>query len=274
MIPATSLYDTRNLWSVRPRTATRSPTFRHARANEWLTAPPSLEVSDRDVHIWKIDLARELTAVGSSLSAEEHERAARFRFETDRQRFKTARGALRLILSYYLRCAPGELKFGQTEYGKPFFTNPYDSSLRFNLSHAGDVALLAVTRGREVGIDVELMRPDFATHEIAEHFFSPFEVAALAHIKPSQKTRAFFTCWTRKEAYVKARGEGLSMPLDMFDVTVGPGLVAAMLHNRSDSSETSRWIFHHIALDHEYVGALVIETTVAPLQISRFQFGT
>jgi 4'-phosphopantetheinyl transferase len=271
MIPATSQYDTRNLWSVRSRTRSRSP-ISYACANEWLSAPKSVETSESEAHIWKIDLTSDSPGVDSSLSGEEHVRAARFHFEVDRRRFKIARGALRVILSRYLLCSPQELQFGQTTYGKPFLKHPHDETLSFNLSHAGEMALLAVTRAREVGIDVEFMRPDFATDEVAENFFSPFEVAELQRVEPNQRTQAFFNCWTRKEAYVKARGEGLSMPLNLFDVTLAPHSVATMLSNRRDKSETSRWTFHDIALNENYVGALVIETTEAPLHISRFQF--
>jgi 4'-phosphopantetheinyl transferase len=271
MIPATSQYDSRNLWSARPRNGTHSPIF-HACANEWLSAPKSLEISEREAHIWKIDLTSDSPDVDSLLSGEEDKRAARFHFEVDRRRFKSARGALRRILSRYLLCSPAELELGQTDYGKPFLNSPHDETLRFNLSHAGEMALLAVTLGREIGIDVEFMRPDFATDEVAGNFFSQSEVAELQRVEPNQRTQAFFNCWTRKEAYVKARGEGLSMPLNLFDVTLAPDTVAAMLSNRSDKSETSRWIFHDLALSENYVGALVIETTDAPLHISRFQF--
>ncbi len=251
---------------------TRTLRYPSSQADEWATAPQSLALTERDVHIWQIDLTRKQHGIDSMLSLTEHERAARFHFEQDRVKFKTARAALRSILGRYLHASPSDLKFGQTEYGKPFLEDSTDDLLRFNLSHAGDMALLAVTRAREIGIDVELMRSDFATDEVAQNFFSSSEVAELAGLSPKEKTRAFFNCWTRKEAYVKALGEGLSMPLHVFDVTLAPDSPAAMLSNRSDSSETARWIFHHIALPNSYVGALVIEATPAPLHISRFQF--
>jgi len=129
-----------------------------------------------------------------------------------------------------------------------------------------------VAREREVGIDVEFMRADFATNEVAEHFFSVAEIYTLSGLDPHQRTRAFFDCWTRKEAYVKARGEGLSMPLDVFDVSLGPDSPAALLRNRKDESETLRWILSDIALPANYVGALAIEVKPSPLRIRRFAF--
>ena len=196
------------------------------------------------------------------LSREEHERAARFHFEKDRQHFKAARSALRIILGRYLNLPPESLEFAQTEYGKPFLTNLEAAGVLFNLSHSGEVAVIAVAREREVGVDVEFMRADFATNEVAEHFFSMAEIYTLSGLEPHLRTQAFFNCWTRKEAYVKARGEGLSMPLDVFDVSLAPDVPAAMLNNRVDKSEPARWIFQDLHIAPDYAGALVVEAVL------------
>ena len=240
-------------------------------ADEWLASPASPAIAEDEVHVWKVDLSAPVPDV-RLLSRNEHERAARFHFERDRQHFKAGRSALRIVLGRYLNLPPGSLEFGQTEYGKPFLTNPEASGLLFNLSHSGQVALIAVAREREVGVDVEFMRADFATSEVAEHFFSVAEIYTLSGLEAHLRTQAFFNCWTRKEAYVKARGEGLSMPLDVFDVSLAPHVPAAMLSNRVDESEPSRWIFQDLQIATDYAGALVVEAEASRPHLSYFAF--
>ena len=244
----------------------------NAHTSEWLISPASPVLAEDEVHVWKVDLSASVADV-RLLSRDEHERAARFHFEKDRQHFKAARSALRIILGRYVKVPPGSLEFGQTEYGKPFLTNPEAAGVLFNLSHSGEIAVIAVTRDREVGVDVEFARPDFATNEVAEHFFSVAEIYTLSGLEPHLRTQAFFNCWTRKEAYVKARGEGLSMPLDVFDVSLAPDVPAAMLSNRVDKSEPLHWIFHDLQIDSDYAGALVIEAVDSPPHLSYFAFG-
>jgi 4'-phosphopantetheinyl transferase len=240
-------------------------------ASEWLASPASTAIENDEVHVWKVDLSATVREV-RLLSRDEHERAARFHFERDRQHFKASRSALRMILGRYLNLPPESLEFAQTEYGKPFLTNLAAAGVLFNLSHSGEVALIAVAREREVGVDVEFMRADFATNEVAEHFFSVAEIYTLSGLEPHLRTQAFFNCWTRKEAYVKARGEGLSMPLDVFDVTLAPNVPAAMLNNRVDTSEPARWIFQNLHIAPDYAGALVIEALRSQPRLSHFQF--
>lgn len=242
-----------------------------AHTREWLPAPVSPKIAKDEVHVWKVDLSAPVADV-RLLSRDEHERAARFHFERDRQHFTAARSALRIVLSRYLNLRPEALEFDQTEYGKPFLTNPEAAGFLFNLSHSAEVALIAVAREREVGVDVEFMRPDFATSEVAEHFFSMAEIYTLSGLEPHLRTQAFFHCWTRKEAYVKARGEGLSMPLDVFDVSLAPDVPAAMLSNRVDKTETARWIFQDLQVAPGYAGALVIEAVASRPRLSCFAF--
>jgi 4'-phosphopantetheinyl transferase len=239
----------------------------------WLTAPTVFTLSARQAHVWKVDLSQASSLnYATFLSSDERDRAGRFRFERDSQRYIAAHVALRLILSRYANLATASLVFAETEYGKPFLVNTEAQGLLFNMSHSGDVALIAVTREREVGIDVEFMRADFATSEVAENFFSVAEIYTLSGLHPRERTRAFFNCWTRKEAYVKARGEGLSMPLDQFDVSLAPGVPAAMLGNRIDESEKNRWILHDLQTAPNYAGALVIEALQTPPRLSFFAF--
>lgn len=172
-----------------------------------------------------IDAVR-LDRLNATLSPEERERAARFHFPLHRQHFIACRGMLREILSGYLEMAPAEVRFSYNSYGKPATEG---STVRFNVSHSGGWALFAVTEAREVGIDIERIDPRAAQDQIPERFFSPWEVAQLRSLPATQQTDAFFRCWTRKEAYIKARGLGLSLPLNSFDVTLAPGEPAALL---------------------------------------------
>jgi 4'-phosphopantetheinyl transferase len=153
------------------------------------------------------------------LSPEERERALRFRFAEHRKQSIICRGTLREILSQYLEADPARLHFVYNPYGKPSLC---DSDVRFSVSHSGEWAMLAVTDGCETGIDIERIDPRFARERIPERFFSPREVKQLRALPASQQIAAFFRCWTRKEAYIKARGLGLALPLDSFDVSLGP----------------------------------------------------
>jgi 4'-phosphopantetheinyl transferase len=240
-------------------------------SSEWIAGPLAPAVSDREVHVWKVDLRGNASeTMHSLLSDDEQNRASRFHFGKDREYYRIAHGSLRLLLSRYLNLTPAELNFGQTEFGKPFLTNSEAAGLLFNMSHSGDFALIAVTREREVGVDVEFMRDGFATDEVAENFFSVAEIYTLTGLEPHLRIQAFFNCWTRKEAYVKARGEGLSMPLDQFDVSLVPGGPAMMLENRFDKLEASRWTFHDLAVAPGYAGALVIESLASAPDLSCF----
>lgn len=175
------------------------------------------------------------------LSADERERAARFHFLKDREHFIAARGLLRLLLSRYLDLPPQQLSFSYSPYGKPALAGERDcTSLRFNVSHSHGVALYAFTLEREVGVDVEYIRQDVVGESIAEHFFSAQEVTSLRALPAGVQPQAFFNCWTRKEAFIKARGEGLSFPLDQFDVSLVPGEATALISTRNDPQEAAR----------------------------------
>ena len=195
-----------------------------------------------------------------ALTADERERAQRFHFDRDRDRFIVAHGVLRDILGRYLGLGPGELRFRYSPYGKPALARKLDGEgIRFNLAHSDGLALYAVARGREVGIDVEYVREDLAHERIAEAFFSPQEVGVLRSIPRDRRKEAFFNCWTRKEAYVKARGEGLSLPLDQFEVSLAPGDPAALVSTCGDPQEASLWSLQEISPGPGYVAALAVE---------------
>jgi 4'-phosphopantetheinyl transferase len=160
------------------------------------------------------------------LSAQERERAARFRFERDRRRYILRHGKLRELLSDYLNCAPARICFAYNSFGKPSVAG---GALRFNVSHSHGTALFVFARGVEVGCDIERRDPRFVCDQIPERFFSALEAQTLRSLPASSRTRAFFNCWTRKEAFIKARGCGLSLPLDSFDVSLAPDEPALLL---------------------------------------------
>ena len=219
---------------------------------EWLTPSEIFELSSRQVDVWRIHLVS-IPPDESALSAEERQRAAKFHFDKDRHRYIVSHASLRGILARYLHRAPEELSFSVNEYGKPFLA---DRELEFNLSHSGDYALIAVTRGRNIGVDVEQIRPDVEIEELARRNFSPREVSELTALPLEQRLNGFFNCWTRKEAYIKAQGLGLSLPLDSFDVSLGePALLRA---TRPNADEAAQWTMLPLDVDSDHTGALAV----------------
>ena len=203
-----------------------------------VSGPPPL--APQQVHLWTQPLQvadGEYAAFAEVLSKDERDRANRFLFERDRRRFTIARGRLRQILGLYLQRPPGQIAFSYNGFGKPAAEG--SGPLRFNLSHSGDLAVYAFTAGREIGVDIELVKPGFQIEAIPERFFALAEASRLRSLAPAEQLDAFFECWTRKEAYVKARAEGLSIRLDSFEVTLGPGEPAAFLRNAAGFSMAS-----------------------------------
>src|SRR5438874_10904429 len=199
-----------------------------------------------EVHVWRTSLERPAETVRrmrSVLARDEQRRADRFRFERDRSRYIVGRALLRGLLARYLQTAPESLEFRYGEFDKPALrAGPW-----FNLSHSGPIALYAFSGDGEIGIDLELDDADFARERIAERFFSPAEVAVLRSQPPAAQPRAFLTCWTRKEAFIKARGDGLSLALDSFDVTLAPDTPAALVRTAWCSKEPRQWRLHDLS---------------------------
>jgi 4'-phosphopantetheinyl transferase len=214
-----------------------------------------------EVHVWRasLNLPREQAQVlDETLSASERERAARFHFEADRRRFAVGRGLLRAILGRYLRIAPSDVQFSLGQQGKPALAeSPGQATIRFNLAHSSELALYAMSHN-EVGIDIELIRPIQESEQIAERYYSHRERAALRSLSQEIWNEAFLRHWTRKEAYLKARGCGLSLEPDQFEVLPGPD-GTLMLDVAGDPGEAARWSLVDLTPSNDYVGALAVE---------------
>lgn len=228
----------------------------------WHPPPTDLTVSSNDVHVWRATLdlpASRVQHLAQILSDDERIRAERFYFEQDRSRFIVGRGLLRTILSRYIGIAASQLQFCYGSHGKPDLTESSGNWLRFNLSHSQGLVLYAVTRDRNIGIDVEQIRPMAEAEQIAKSFFSVEENAIFSSLPLHQKQAAFFSCWTRKEAFVKALGDGLALPLNQFDVSLSPDEPARLLAIKGDRSASTRWSIQELTPASCYVAALAVE---------------
>jgi 4'-phosphopantetheinyl transferase len=230
-----------------------------------------------EIHLWEFPLAISGSAIAGCrdlLSDDELTRAARFRFEKDSSKFIAARSSLRAILSGYTNLPAKDLRFAYTKYGKPSLApNPSDlhpSDLRFNLSHAGERGILGVVRGREIGVDIEAMRENVECEQLAERFFSEHERQTLRSLPSDQKIRAFFRCWTCKEALLKAEGVGLSRSLDSFDIDMSSS-PAQILATRPDPAEAGRWRLFELEAPSGYAAAVVVEGTVEAIRVFQFE---
>jgi 4'-phosphopantetheinyl transferase len=224
--------------------------------------PSSVLAADR-VEVWTVALdgdGIDVPALADVLSADERARAARYYFEKDRRQFVVARGVLRSILAGYTGVAAHALRFSYTARGKPTL-DPADGAgdLHFSVSHTHGRALYGVVRGRAVGVDIERVRDGVAFNEIAGRFFSQTESATLASLPNDERPQAFFRCWTRKEAYVKAVGGGLSIPFDQFEVTLRSGDPVVLKPIRRPDAEEERWSLWEVMSGPDYIAAVAVE---------------
>ncbi len=234
-----------------------------APAPVWRPAPPQPTLAGDEIHVWRAGLdvdAYRLRRLTDVLSSEERTRAGRFRLPRDSARYVAGRGLLRELLGRYLDAAPSRLCFSYGSHGKPALAGQMaEQGLRFNVSHSHGLALYAFARDRELGVDVERIRTGLADTPAAERFLAPEEATVLRALPPAQRETAFFTCWCRKEAYLKAKGLGLALPLDQFVVTVTPGEPAKLLAARWDAHEPPRWRLADLAPARQYAGAVAVE---------------
>lgn len=238
----------------------------------WSEPPESLSLATGKVHVWRVELDQPehlLEKFRETLEEHELDRASRFHFEKHRRHFIAARGALRQLLSQYLDTKPEAFRLAYGAYGKPALNGEHKHSrLRFNMSHSHEVALFAFAEDMEVGVDLEHIRADFASEEIARRYFSRREVETFNALPQHDQVAAFFRCWTRKEAFIKVIGLGLSQPLDQFDVTLVSEQPAALLWVSGD--DASRWSLFDLEVGGDYAGALAVESPVSNIQCWKF----
>ncbi len=223
----------------------------------WELVTDKITLKKNEIHIWLCDITTmriELNNFTKVLSKEEIKKANKFHFEKDRNSYIFSHANLRFILAKYLKEQPKEIKFFVNEFGKPFLYSSSNDNLMFNLSHSGNFCLIGITLNNEIGIDIEKINPDFSTVEIAEKFFSKKEYESLIQVPKLLRKKSFFNCWTRKEAFIKAVGKGLSISLKSFDVTLdeNPKIV------RYDKNNLNNWHLDDIKINDEYCAALVV----------------
>ncbi len=222
----------------------------------------------REVQIWGIWLTASDAALAhyrSTLSLDEHHRAERFSFASLKRSYALSRGGLRILLAHYLGCPPHEVELICGPKGKPALRD--SSRVRFNASHSGQMALYAFTVGCDLGIDVEQLRKLADPESIAARYFSTAEASELLSLNPDERGLAFFRCWTRKEAYVKAIGDGLTIPLNCFEVTLLPGTPARFVQLAGDKGTASDWTLDHLEPAPGYLGALAYRDSRRPTTI-------
>ena len=237
--------------------------------------PLDLELMTDEIHVWYASLDQPVATfqrLTQTLSMNERTRAKRFHFKQDKKRFIVGRGILRTILGCYLRIEPSRLQFCYGENGKPALANTLGKgAIHFNLSHSDGLALYFFSQDREIGVDIERVHDIDDIEQIARCFFSVRENVMFRALPKSKKKEAFFNCWTRKEAYIKAIGDGLTCPLNQFDVTLTPGEPACLLEIKGDKQVASRWSICELSPAPGYKAALAAKAR--GLKLSYRQWG-
>lgn len=227
----------------------------------WPPMPDKPQLFANDVHVWFASLdfvGFKVDKMWSLLSLDERDKASQYHLLEDRNRFVFIRGLLRMILGYYLAVSPQQITFCYGLYGKPYLQRQLQrSAIQFNLAHAGKFALYSIARDRHVGVDVEYMRPIPEAFQLIERFFCSKEKIFLCNLSEDEFIQTFFQFWTRKEAFIKARGQGLSFPLTCFDISSVSK--TPVLYFDEDSGKKSSWTFRDLFFNFDYAASLVVE---------------
>jgi 4'-phosphopantetheinyl transferase len=213
------------------------------------------------IHIWKIqfsDFSNQQEILRKALSTDEQKRATRFHFKIDKQRYLICKAFLKIILSRIMGIETAQVDFTFSEHGKPYLKDR--SQIHFNISHSGDIGLIAITDVAPIGVDVEQHRDQMELKKIANRFFSKEEVAELMELPDESRLKGFFNCWSRKEAFIKAIGLGLAMPLEKFQVSLKPGEAAQLLSVNYKNEQASDWILKDLTIAHDYSAAYVVKS--------------
>ena len=229
----------------------------------WVAAPKALSLTYDQIHVWRAHLGpmrADVQALERVLTPDEVDRAERYRFPEDRERYIITRNVLRAILGRYLHQAPADIRFRYGPNGKPAVNaRTGENGIHFNLSHSHNLALYAIACNRQVGIDVEYIRPIPEVRDIVERFFSEQEKAEFGAFAPDEQLGAFFGWWTRKEAYAKARGPGLALALDRIEVSLAPDEAAELPNVVGHGGGGTRWSLCDLAPSNDYAAALAVE---------------
>lgn len=229
----------------------------------WQPMQHAQVLHDNEVHLWRACTDQPdpvLHMLAQTLSNDERSRSERYYIERDRQRFIASRGILRMILSSYLQTSPGSIKFRYSKYGKPLLDEAIGiNNLNFNISHSAGLAIIAIVLTKAIGVDLEKIRPVPEAEQIVRKLFSQNECEIFCELSETAKLEAFFNCWTRKEAYIKARGRGLSLALDQFAVSFAPGEPARLLCVEKDLIDTTRWSISAFTPASGYAAALAVQ---------------
>lgn len=241
----------------------------HSTSAEW----PGADASQlqREVHVWPVELQAPqglIDCARSLLTEAEKERADHFRTPQSQNEFVLSRSILRTLLSHFLHSLPERVGITYSEHGKPRLADQ-SSRIRFNLCHSGQIAAYAVTWDCELGIDVEQSHPGSEMEEIAKRFFSPAERYEIGNLPEIQRATAFFSCWVRKEAYAKALGGGLSIPLNSFRVSAMPSSMRPLVSVRGDDAEAGEWTIQDFSPAPGYLGAIAFRNHERPICLHR-----
>jgi 4'-phosphopantetheinyl transferase len=241
-------------------TSADRPRIRGREATCWIPASRCEGVIGDEVHVWRFSLdpqLADLDRLNRALNDSERNRASRFRTGELRRRFVAGRGTLRAILGFCLKIDPAEVAFTFGEHGKPSLAAG-GGAIEFNLAHSGGMALCAVARGRILGVDLEALRQLDDAENIIRRFFSPRERTDFLALPDHERLAAFFRGWTRKEAFLKAKGTGLATDLDSFDVTLRPDEAAALLRVGDDPAEAAHWALFDLDAGPGFAAALAV----------------
>jgi 4'-phosphopantetheinyl transferase len=243
-------------------------------AVRWESPPTRPVLGDSEIHLWLADLDLETPIsphLWRVLSPDEAARANRFRFQEDRERFARARATLRTLLGLYTGASPVDLRFSYELHGKPSLTREYNSeSLQFNLAHSQGRAVYTFTRGRAIGVDLEVLRPNFDWDKVAEQVLSLKEIDSILTLPEEHQLRAFFTLWARKEALAKALGGGLALPLRQWDL-LGEGATAIRVSGERVPDSVGAWSLLDLEIGCEWVAAVAVEGEMPSLLCWKYE---
>lgn len=229
---------------------------------------------NQNAHIWRLNVNENVDGLDflfTLLSKDEKQRVNKFTFEKDRTTTIIARGSLRHLLSRYLNCQATDIKFSYGKYGKPTLLN--NKTIKFNVSHSGEMIVIAFCNDYDIGIDVEYIKRDFDVFDIVDNYFSKQEIKALHKIPNNQQTEAFFRGWTRKEAFIKAKSQGLSFPLDSFSISMDSDDNAELYETAWDKNEKNLWNIVPFETYKDYKAAFAVKGKIDDVKYFKFDLG-